>query len=48
MKSKKLQIDGQIIEAKMFVTRKAADNYMSRKEGRKLLFFKSGQYYVSA
>lgn len=43
----KLVIDGQIIEAKRFTTLSAAQNFISKKDGRKVVFFKAYEYYVN-
>ena len=43
----KLNINGQIIDAKCFMTRKAAGNFMARNRGYSIVFFKAGEYYVS-
>jgi len=44
---KLIQINGQLIEARKFATKKAADNYMTKKQNRKLLYFSSHTYIVS-
>lgn len=44
---KTLRINGQIIETKMFRTRQAAQNFMDKDQNRQLVFFRSGEYYVS-
>lgn len=43
---KKMQINGQVIEVKKFVTRQAALNHISKKGGS-IVFFKAHEYYVS-
>ena len=42
-----LKINNQLIAAKLFKTRNSALKFIAKKQGRKILFMKSGQYYVN-
>ena len=42
-----LNINGQLIEARLFKTRQAADNFISKKIGREVLYGRAHEYYVS-
>ena len=44
---KLFKINGEIIETKMFKTLKAAENFISKKENRQMLYFRSYEYYVT-
>ena len=44
---KTLQINGQIIEAKVFKTMNAATNFINKKEGREIVFLKARQIWVN-
>ena len=47
MKTITLKIKGETIETKLFKTRQAAENFINKKEGRKLVFFKAHKYFVN-
>lgn len=40
-------IEGQEIKVKRFVTKKAAENFINKKEGRHLIFFRAHEYFVN-
>ena len=42
-----LKINNQLIAAKLFKTRNSALKFIAKKQGRKILFMKSGKYYVN-
>lgn len=42
-----LNINGKLKETKMFKTRSAADNFKNKKQRREMLYFRSGEYYIS-
>jgi hypothetical protein len=42
-----LKINGETIKTKLFKTRQAAENFINKKEGRKLVYFKAHEYFVS-
>ena len=42
-----LKINGIEIETKMFKTLKAARNFISKKEKREIVYFRSYEYYVT-
>ena len=44
--NKKLNIKGEIINAKLFKKRQSAENYIA-KHGGKIVFFRAGEYYVA-
>jgi hypothetical protein len=44
---KKMIIEGQEIKVKRFVTKKAAENFINKKEGRHLIFFRAHEYFVN-
>lgn len=47
-KMKKLvNINGQLIETRLFKTRQAAQNFQDKGSNRQLVFMKAGQYFVS-
>ena len=44
---KMIQINGQVIEAKVFKTMKAATNFINKKEGREIVYLRSREIYVN-
>lgn len=42
-----LRINGITIETKMFKTLKAAQNFISKKEKREIVYFRAHEYFVS-
>jgi hypothetical protein len=42
-----MNIRGQQIEVKKFATRKAAENFINKKEGRNLIYFRTHEYFVN-
>ena len=44
---KLFKINGEIIETKMIKTLKAAENFISKKENREMVFFRSHEYFVT-
>ena len=45
--TKTIKINGQLIETKVFKTSKAANNFISKKEGREVVFLRAREIYVS-
>lgn len=47
MKTKQMIIEGKKIEVKLFKTRQAAENFINKKNGREIIFYRAYEYYVN-
>ena len=42
-----VEIEGVKVKVKMFKTLKAANNFINRAKGRRIIYFKAHEYYVT-